>query len=114
MFKTYFLDVITQHYFDFKGRATRKQFWLFTLFNVIVLTILTVLGTLDNAIGTLFTVLYYIYSLAVCLPSLGITVRRLHDIDFRGWWILLSLIPVIGGLILLVFYLLPSKEPNRF
>lgn len=114
MFKTYFLDTITKHFFDFKGRATRKQFWLFTLFNVIFLVILTALGTVSGSVGTLFRTLYYIYSLVLLLPSLGLTVRRLHDINFRGWWVLLAFIPVVGPLTLLVFYILPSKEPNRF
>ena len=138
MFKTYFLDVIKNHYVDFRGRATRKQFWLFMLFNLIIGIIFAILGSINNSIGTLFNVLALIYDLAMLLPYLAISVRRLHDINLSGWWLLLSFIPggllgmlqvisnspvlqiiassfvIICGLILLVFYVLPSKEPNRF
>ena len=114
MFKTYFLDVLTKHYTDFRGRATRKQFWLYVLWNFLIVFIFGVLGAFDNTFSTVCTVLYYVYSLAVFLPSLAMSVRRLHDIDFSGWWVLLGLIPYLGGIVLIVFYCLPSREPNRF
>ena len=106
MFKTYFLDVITQHYFDFKGRATRKQFWLFVLFNFLVFLVLSiVLGFL----GKTGDVIYFVCQLAVLLPSLGIAARRLRDGGFSPWLLLIGLIPVLGWIVLLVLYLLPSK-----
>ena len=105
MFKTYFLDVFTKHYVDFAGRATRTQFWLFVLFNFIISLVLYWLA--GKVFG--FSIVYFVYSLAALLPSLAIAVRRLHDIGRSGWWILLALIPVIN-LVLLVFYLLPSKK----
>ena len=71
MFKTYFLDVITKHYVDFAGRATRTQFWLFTLFNFIITCVLYVLGSFDNGIGALFDIVYVLYGLAVLLPSIA-------------------------------------------
>ena len=110
MFKTYFLDVITKHYIDFAGRATRKEFWLFVLFNALFSIALYWLGGMDNAIGALFGMIYWLYALALFLPSLAIAARRLHDAGFSAWWLLLLLVPFIGGLVLFIFYLLPSKK----
>jgi len=111
MFKTYFLDVITKHYIDFQGEATRKQFWLFVLFNFIISTVLTILGVVGgDTIGDLFSALNILFSLAIFIPGLAIAVRRLHDIGRSGWWLLISLVPFIGGIVLLVFYVLPSKR----
>ena len=120
---TYYIDVIKKHYFDFKGRATRKQYWFFFLVNFSVSLILSFLGRIDGFLGTLFWLVYILYCLAIILPNMGIAARRLHDADFSAWWLLLLLlllvpIPLIPGLIvslvLLVFYVLPSTGPNRF
>ena len=111
--KTYFLDVITKHYFDFNGRANRKQFWLYQLFYFIALIcvnlLLIPLGEKAGAVVKL------LITLALLLPTLGIIVRRLHDINFRGWWVLLNLVPFVGSLVLFVLWLLPGTEgKNRF
>ncbi len=98
--KTYFLDIITKHYFDFNGREGRKVFWLFVL-NIFVIGF--VLGVFSGALSTIF-------SLAILLPHLGLFVRRLHDIDFSGWWILLGVIPLIGGIALIVLACIPGTE----
>lgn len=92
-------------YADFTGRARRKEYWFFALFNIIFSVIL---GIIDGVIGTVtpeagIGLLGGIYTLAVILPGLSVTVRRLHDTDRRGWWLLIALIPVIGGIVLLVF-----------
>ena len=108
---TYFIDVIKNHYFDFNGRATRKQFWMYVLFFIIFWVLLGIVSAfLGEKAGTVLT---GIVSLALLLPNLGIAVRRLHDIGRSGWWILIGIIPVInfiGGIVLLVFYVLPSKN----
>ena len=105
---TYFIDVIKNHYFDFNGRATRTQFWLYVLFLVIVNILVTLLASfLGDTIGT---VLSWVVGLGLLLPNLGIEVRRLHDIGRSGWWLLIGFVPVIGLLVLLVFFLLPSKK----
>lgn len=105
-------------YVDFQGRARRPEYWWFILF--VVLGSL-VLGTLDAMIfGTTETgdqigILSAIFSLAVVLPSLAVAIRRLHDTDRSGWWILLGLIPVVGFLVLLYFYVQKGTEgDNRF
>lgn len=112
---TYFIDVIKKHYVDFNGRATRTQYWMYVLFNFIGAFVLALLGGMDNIIGTLFSVLYIVYALALLLPSLSIAVRRLHDTDKSGWWLLIGLVPFIGGIALLVLMVLPSTPAaNRF
>ncbi|MBB4305033.1 uncharacterized membrane protein YhaH (DUF805 family) [Rhodobium orientis] len=103
-----------RHYFDFKGRASRAEFWLFTLF-VILFGIVT--ATIDIALGfadegaLVFTGLL---SITHVIPSLAVSVRRLHDTDKSGWWLLIGLTG-IGQIVLVVLYLLPPTEgPNRF
>ena len=101
--KMYFLDIITKHYFDFNGKEGRKVFWLFTL-NCFIVSL--VLGIISGTLSTIF-------SLAILLPSLGILVRRLHDINFSGWWVLLTFIPLIGIIALIVFGCIPGTEGDN-
>ncbi len=97
----WYLKVLKQ-YADFNGRARRKEFWMFVLFNAIVSVILT---TIDAMLGT-YGALSGIYGLAIFIPSLAVSVRRLHDIGKSGWMILVALIPVIGFIWLLVLYIM--------
>ena len=113
--KTYYLNVFKNSYFNLEGRAGRKQYWLFFLFNFIVLFVLLQLTTVGEVIGMMALVLYALYGLAVLLPLISIGVRRLHDAGFCGWWILLGLLPLLGQIPLLVMLVLPSTPgPNRF
>ena len=106
----YFIDVIKNHYFDFSGRATRTQFWMWVLWNLIVSFVLgLVLGIVGISANT-SNMIMWIYSLALLLPALGIAARRLKDGGFTPWLLLLNLIPVLGWLILLILYILPSKR----
>jgi uncharacterized membrane protein YhaH (DUF805 family) len=111
----WYFDVLKK-YFVFSGRARRKEYWMFTLFNIIAYILLTViamvLGMQSNKHGLNF--LTGLYSLLVFLPSLGVTVRRLHDTGRSGWWVLISLVPIIGGIVLLVFMLLDSTGSNEY
>jgi uncharacterized membrane protein YhaH (DUF805 family) len=96
---------LTQKYLDVNGRASRSEFWWFFLFCIILLFIASMIHQ----------VVYYIVALALFLPSLSVAVRRLHDTDMSGWWFLLNLIPIIGFLILLYFYIIKGTPgPNRF
>jgi uncharacterized membrane protein YhaH (DUF805 family) len=124
---SWYVKVLKQ-YVDFSGRARRREYWMFVLINVVILIVLslidTLLGTGDfratsgggsfyaaNSLGLLSG----LYTLAVLLPSIAVTVRRLHDTDRTGWWILLGFIPIIGGIVLLVFYVLEgTRGPNRY
>lgn len=94
-----------KNYVNFQGRARRKAFWMFALFNIIAIVALTFVESLIGLRGEGgYGILSGIYSLAVILPALGLAVRRLHDTGRSGWWILISLVPLIGGIILIVFY----------
>ncbi|MDX2380378.1 MAG: DUF805 domain-containing protein [Acidimicrobiia bacterium] len=97
-------------YVDFSGRTSVGGFWRFVAVNFVVAVALGLLGS----VSSLFYVLYVLYALAVLLPSLAIAVRRLHDTGKTGWFILLGLIPLIGFIILIVFYVQPSEGPNHF
>jgi uncharacterized membrane protein YhaH (DUF805 family) len=98
----YFMDAVTKHYFDFNGRTRRAAFWYFVLVYIIIDIILAIIqGPVLHMAGQLLTGLL---ALALLLPNLGIAVRRLHDTDRSGWWILIGLIPIVGWIILIVWY----------
>lgn len=101
-------------YTQFSGRSNRGEFWFWQLDNILVSL---ALGVLDAIIfGTSSAgILGGLWALATIIPSFALSARRLHDIDKSGWWILLSLIPIIGWIILLVWYCRqPDTHPNRF
>jgi uncharacterized membrane protein YhaH (DUF805 family) len=104
-------------YATFEGRARRKEYWFFVLFNFLAVVVLSVV---DMGIGTFdekaeIGLLSGVYLLAVLIPSIAVTVRRLHDTDRSGWWILLNVIPVVGSVLILVFVILDSQPGgNRF
>lgn len=104
-------------YAVFDGRARRMEYWMFVLINCLIVVVLSVVDTvvglfsLGNSIGAL-TGLYW---LVVLVPSVAVTVRRLHDTDRSGWWALLALLPVLGTIVLFVFCVLDGTPgPNRF
>ncbi len=108
---------VLKKYVVFEGRARRKEYWIFFLVNLIATFILAVIdgatGTFDAEAG--LGLLGTIYALAVLLPSLAVAVRRLHDTDRSGWWLLLIFLPIIGFIVLLVFMVLQGTPGhNRF
>ena len=113
---SWYLEVLKK-YAVFSGRARRMEYWMFILFNIIITV---VLALIDSLIGTFSPqagvgLLGGLYALAVLIPSLAVTIRRLHDTGRSGWWIFISLIPVIGGIVLLIFMLLDSQPgENRY
>lgn len=107
----WYIKVIKQ-YIDFKGRARRKEYWMFVLFNAIF-SIVAIL--IDRQIGLNFNVIDTLYSLFVLLPGLAVSVRRLHDIGKGGGWIFISLIPIIGWIWLIVLTATEGEHAeNRF
>lgn len=96
---------VLKNYVGFQGRARRKEYWMFFLFNFLF----TILFSIIEMMLGLGGILSGIYGLAVLLPSIAVSVRRLHDIGRTGWWMLLSFIPVIGLIVLLVFAVLDSQ-----
>ena len=101
---------VLQNYAEFEGRAQRMEYWMFVLVNLLVLFALNVIGYLLG----LDEVLGFLYSLAILIPSIAVSVRRLHDTDRSGWWILIGIIPLIGALILLVFYCLDGDVGDNY
>jgi uncharacterized membrane protein YhaH (DUF805 family) len=111
----WYLKVLRQ-YADFTGRARRTEYWMFVLFTAIIQIVLAVL---DSLLGLAFMpgtgVLTMLYLLAVLLPSLGVSVRRLHDTGRSGWWVLIGLVPFLGAIVLIVFAALEGdRGPNAF
>ena len=103
-------------YAVFEGRATRQEYWMYVLFNAIAAVVFvivdTVLGTSSS--GMPFGMLTAVYLVGTILPSLAVLVRRLHDTNRSGWWVLLSAVP-FGGIVLLVFAIQDSDAgPNQY
>ena len=101
-------------YATFTGRARRSEYWWFVLFNVIVSVLAVVI---DSALGTepgRTGVVGVVVGLALLLPGLAVTARRLHDTGRSGWWMLISLVPFVGLIAMLVFTLQDSQGPNAW
>lgn len=128
-----FLNVITKNYANFSGRARRREFWMFTLINTIVLFVLYLPALIPlmsmsaqaemgaapadlsaiPLVAQIFLGLYLLYSLAVFLPTLAVSIRRLHDSGKTGWMYLVALIPLIGSLLLLYFLIQDSEAGSN-
>ena len=119
--KKYYLDILTNKYVDFNGRARRKEYWMWTLYYTIVLLFAMVL---DNVLGLNFELLgqdlgygwlYVTIGITHLIPGLGIVVRRLHDVGKSGWFYLIILIPLIGFIWILVLFCTDGvKEDNKW
>lgn len=115
---------VLKNYAGFSGRASRREYWMFTLINFIILVVLQVLMnatmTLPDEFGQGGSLgfgyyLYILYTLATMIPALAVSVRRLHDTDRSGWWVLIGLVPLIGAIVLLVFFCQQGTQgDNRF
>jgi uncharacterized membrane protein YhaH (DUF805 family) len=112
----WYLKVLNQ-YTDFNGRARRKEYWMFFLFNFLF-SLLAL--ALDNLVGMTMEGLFYgplfsIYAIAVFIPGLAVAVRRLHDVGKSGWMVLINFIPLIGTIWFLVLLATNSKPgPNQY
>ena len=107
----WFIKCIKQ-YADFKGRARRKEYWMFTLFYLLFLLPLAVLVGIEIGLEIeipIFTILFVLFIFALIVPTYAVTARRLHDTGRSGWWILINFIPYIGGIWLFVLTCLDSK-----
>lgn len=99
-------------YFNFSARASRSEYWFFVLFNFIVGGIFSGFAYFSTDAGEIVT---SIYSIAVIIPGLALAVRRLHDTGRGGGWIFIGLIPLVGTIILIIFFCQQSEPtPNRF
>ena len=108
---------VLKKYAVFGGRARRKEYWFFTLFNVIAAFVLAIV---DAAVGSAdaesgFGLLSGLYTLAVLIPGIAVSVRRLHDTDHSGWWLLIAFVPLVGAIMLLVWMVRDGNlGHNRF
>ena len=105
-----------QKYADFSGRAPRAEYWWFYLFYFVVLMFAMIV---DSLIGSHLALNYGFASVLVGLgffiPTLAAGIRRLHDTDHSGWWLLIALVPLIGAIVLIVFFVSGGTAgPNRF
>src|SRR3954454_5078562 len=94
---------LQEKYADFNGRARRSEYWWFVLFSAVVLTVLEVLtltfAYASSLLGGLFALLTFVAAVALIVPALAVAVRRLHDSDKSGWFLLFALVPFVGGII---------------
>lgn len=107
-----------KRYADFSGRSRRKEYWMFLLGIIIAFVALAavegVVG-ISGSVAGVYGPLTLILAIAIIIPGIAVQVRRFHDQDKSGWFVLLGLIPFVGGLIVLIFMLLEgTKGPNRF
>ncbi len=112
----WFVEGVKQ-YAVFRGRARRKAYWWFILICLLISIMLavvdTIIGKYDAATGV--GLLSGLFGLATFLPALGVTVRRLHDTDRSGWWLLVTLLPVIGAIVMIVFVAsIGTRGDNRY
>ena len=113
---SWFVEALKK-YAVFSGRSRRKEYWFFVLFVVIISIVLNIIdgliGAYDRSMGA--GLLSTIFSLAILIPSIAVSVRRLHDIDRTGWWVLIALVPLVGWIVLLVFHVQDSTPgTNRY
>ncbi len=101
--------MVLKKYFVFNGRARRKEYWMFFLFNMIVTMVISFIEGLlgmDGAVTGL-------YGIAVLIPAIAVGVRRLHDIGKSGWWMLISLVPIVGPFVFLYFTVKAGDEGSN-
>jgi len=100
---------VLKKYAVFTGRAHRREYWMFFLFNLIIAF---AIGLIEGVIGSP-GIIGMLYVLAVFLPGLAVSMRRLHDIGKSGWWLLIGLIPLIGAIVLLIFMVQDSRPGDN-
>jgi uncharacterized membrane protein YhaH (DUF805 family) len=109
--------MVVKRFADFSGRSQRAEYWYFVLFNFIISF---VLGFVDGLAGTIISetglgILGILYGLFILIPSISVGVRRLHDTGRSGWWLLIGLIPIIGAIVLIIFFIQDSQsETNTY
>lgn len=121
-----------RRYVDFQGRSRRKEYWMWFLLVIIGAIVFSMLDTMlglggatqtysdfENGASVGFNstggILSMIFMLAILIPNIAVGIRRLHDLDKSGWWVLIGLIPLIGAIVLIVFFVSEgTRGPNRF
>jgi uncharacterized membrane protein YhaH (DUF805 family) len=101
-------------YADFSGRARRSEYWFFALFNVLVSIVASIIDAIIGTRSGSFGLVEAIAGLALLVPGLAAGARRLHDTSRSGWWLLIGLIPIIGAIVLIVFFVQDSHPDNQY
>lgn len=104
------------NYTNFKGRSTRSEYWWWALTQFITSTVLTMLICLSmySKLLYLFWGIMMLWAIAIAIPGLALAIRRMHDVGKSGWWLLINLVPGVGGIIFLVLTLQPSDGVNNW
>lgn len=107
----YWKQVVLENYANFSGRARRAEYWWFALANLVVYVALSlIIGGVSEGLGSLLSLVYY---LGVLVPSIAVSVRRLHDVGKSGWFLLLALIPIVGAIVLIVWAATDSQRGSN-
>ncbi|MBW2658372.1 MAG: DUF805 domain-containing protein [Deltaproteobacteria bacterium] len=123
-FKFYFVNTLKNKYAAFKGRATRSEYWYFALYSMIIAIILAIidwmiinplLGVQPGPESNSTSLLGTIFNLAILIPSLALSIRRLHDIGKNGWWVLLALVPIVNfiGIFVILYFFTRDSQPGE-
>lgn len=104
----YFTNALKK-YADFSGRATRQEYWMYILFYIVFYIVLAMVG---GVLG--LSILTTVFSLGLLVPTISLAARRLHDTGRTGWWQLLSLVPIVGSIVLIVFLVQDSHDDNSY
>lgn len=108
--KDWFLKVVRDNYANFNGRARRKEYWMFVLANLLIGVVFGILGQ----IASLFSYISGLISLALLIPGIAVAVRRLHDTNKSGWFLLLALIPFVNLYLIYLLVIEGDKGPNQY
>ena len=107
-----------KRYAEFTGRSRRKEYWMFVLLSIgiyVIARILDGIAGLNGVIAGTYGPITALAALGLLVPSLAVSIRRLHDSDRSGWWLLLGLVPIVGEIIVLIFMVLEgTRGANRF
>lgn len=114
-----FLEALTKRYAQFSGRASKREFWGFMLFRMVAVVAISfvtvIMFEINESLGGIFSLLCWLFAIALVIPDLSVGVRRLHDIGKSGWWYLISVIPLIGWIWLIILWCQASvNEDNQW
>lgn len=122
-FNKYFMDFLKEeykkllqqnlNYFKFEGRASRKQYWMFFLFSILFMVLVHILNMIIP-LNAFFSFVLIVFGLITIIPNISLAIRRLHDINISGWWIVFGLIPYIGWLILIPLAVKGDTKANNY
>ena len=114
-----FLETLTKRYAQFSGRASKREFWGFMLFKIVAVVaiffVTVIMSEINKSLGSIFSLLYWLFVIALVIPDLSVGVRRPHDIGKSGWWYLIAFVPLIGTIWLIILWCQASvNEDNQW